>query len=222
MQIKSFYFNPLRVCCYVVWDDTKECVIIDPGCSSDNEFERLKSFISDNELKPVKILMTHGHFDHIASAEDAATEWGIDIYMSDKDKDQVTYGHRTGFALGFEKEIKLFSKPSVNIKDGDVLTFGESSLTVIATPGHTLGGVCFYNEKERVLFSGDTLFAGSIGRTDHPGGDYESLIDNIIRKLMQLPMDVDVLPGHGPATDIGHEAATNPFLQPTDYQHITL
>lgn len=222
MSIKIFYFNPLRVCCYVVWDGTKECVIIDPGCSSDNEFDRLRSFVSENGLKPVKILITHGHFDHIASAEDAAAEWGIDIYMNDKDISQIEYGCRTGRALGFPKEIKPFSKPSTHIKDGDILTFGESEFKVIFTPGHSPGCVCFYNEKEKVLFSGDTLFAGSIGRTDLPGGDYDLLMKSLFSKVLKLPGDVDVLPGHGPATDMGREATSNPFLLPFDYQNSAL
>lgn len=222
MELKVFYFNPLRECCYVIWDETSECAIVDPGCSSDDEFSRLEDFVKKNGLKPVKILLTHGHFDHIASAEDAATKWGIDIFMNDNDICQVENAHNYGMQIGFEKQIKMFSRPSVNVEDGMTVNFGNTELSVLSTPGHTRGGVCYYCEKDKILFSGDTLFAGSIGRTDTPGGDYDLLITSIAKKIAPLPFDVEVFPGHGYATSIGDEMRSNPFLQPIDFQQISL
>ena len=212
MEIKTFYFNPLRECCYVAWDDTKECVVIDPGCYGERELQRLQHFMEEKQLKPVKILLTHGHFDHILGLEPAARLWNIDAWIHPDDREQmITSGH-------WCQELGLSFQPYTgtlhDLVDGDVVTFGTTSLRILATPGHTPGGVCFLNEEAGVLFTGDTLFAGSIGRTDHIGGDYEQLIDSIHRKILPLDGDVTVLPGHGPASSVGYERATNPFLQP--------
>ena len=212
MEIKTFYFNPLRECCYVVWDDTAECVIIDPGCHGDREFERLRLFVEEKQLKPVSVLLTHGHFDHILGLEDTARCWDLDVFLDPDDRMQLD------LALNWSRELGLTYKPFTgrlrDLADGDVIRFGHTQLRVITTPGHTQGCVCFYSEAEQLLFTGDTLFAGSIGRTDHPGGDYDQLIESIARKLLPLDGDVKVLPGHGPSTTIGYERATNPFLQP--------
>lgn len=211
MNIKSFYFNELRECCYLVWDGTGECVVIDPGFGSENEFSRLKKFISENGLKPVKILLTHGHFDHVMGLEDAWRYWNVPVFGSVLDSIQIEKAPEYCSMLGLKSTP--FTGQLTDIKDGDLVKFGQTELEVIFTPGHTQGGVCYYCRAESVLFSGDTLFAGSIGRTDHIGGDYEQLISSISRKLMTLDSDVDVLPGHGPATNIGYERSTNPFLE---------
>ena len=210
MKIKTFYFNPIRECCYVAWDETGTCVFIDPGCYGDRELQRLKDFVADNQLHPAKILLTHGHFDHILGVEDVARTWAIDAWIHPADHEQMV---RSGeWCAQLRLAFKPYSGTLHDIADGDIISFGETELKVIETPGHTQGGVCFLCEKEQVLFAGDTLFAGSIGRTDHPGGDYDQLIASIDRKLMSLDGDIKVLPGHGPATSIGYERATNPFL----------
>ena len=211
MEIKTFYFNPIRECCYVAWDGRGECVIIDPGCYGDRELNRLKDFVAQQQLKPVMILLTHGHFDHILGLEGVARTWQLDAWIHPDDRRQMLLSGQWCAQLGLSFEP--FSGQLHDLKDGDVLSFGRSSLRVIATPGHTPGGVCFYCEEAAVLFSGDTLFAGSIGRTDHEGGDYDSLIGSIVHKILPLDGDVTVLPGHGPATSVGYERATNPFLQ---------
>jgi glyoxylase-like metal-dependent hydrolase (beta-lactamase superfamily II) len=210
MKIKTFYFNPIRECCYVAWDETGTCVFIDPGCYGDRELQRLKDFVADNQLHPDKILLTHGHFDHILGVEDVARTWAIDAWIHPADHEQMVRSEEWCAQLGLA--FKPYSGTLHDIADGDIISFGETDLKVIETPGHTQGGVCFLCEKEQVLFAGDTLFAGSIGRTDHPGGDYDQLIASIDRKLMSLDGDIKVLPGHGPATSIGYERATNPFL----------
>ena len=210
MEIKTFYFNPIRVCCYVAWDDSGECVVIDPGCYGERELQRLKDFVEQKQLKPVRILLTHGHFDHILGLEDVARTWKLDAWIHPDDRRLMVSSGQWCAELGLS--FKPFSGQLHDLSDGDVLTFGQSSLRVIATPGHTPGGVCFFCEEAGVLFSGDTLFAGSIGRTDTEGGDYDQLIGSIARKILPLDGDVTVLPGHGPATSVGYERATNPFL----------
>ena len=210
MEIKSLYFNPLRECCYIVWDETKECVIIDPGCFDANEFSRLDRFISENGLKPVKILLTHGHFDHIFGIEDAAKRWNISICLHEKDHFQLDFSQNWAREMGFN--IKSYTGPATDIADGDIITFGNSFFKAIWTPGHTEGGLCYYSEENKVLFSGDTLFQGSIGRTDHMKGNNDDMMKSL-EKLKKLPADTDVFAGHGYPTTIGNELATNPFLQ---------
>ena len=212
MEIKTFYCNPLRECSYVAWDETKECVIIDPGFYGDRERQRLYHFVEERQLKPVKVLLTHGHFDHVLSLDEVARQYQIPVLMHPADREQIVRSQEWCQSLGLV--CTPFGGEFTDIADGDVIRFGNSSLEVIATPGHTQGGVCFYAQADSVLFSGDTLFAGSIGRSDHPGGDYDQLMESIARKLMPLDGDVHVLPGHGPATSIGYERVTNPFLQP--------
>lgn len=211
MEIKIFYFNLLRECCYVLWDATGECVIADPGSSSENEFNRLCRFVEDNNLKPCGIILTHGHFDHIMGLEDASGKWKVPVYMNTADLVQITEAPKYCAALGLQ--TKPFTGEITGIGDGDRISFGESHLDVIATPGHTQGGVCYYNAVQGILLSGDTLFAGSIGRTDHIGGDYAQLMKSISSRLMPLDSDVKVYPGHGPSTSIGYERVTNPFLE---------
>jgi len=211
MEIKTFYFNPLRECCYVAWDETKECVIIDPGCYGERELKRLQNLVEEKQLKPVKILLTHGHFDHILGLEGAARLWNLDVWVHPDDREQMVTSGQWCRELGLS--FQPYSGKLHDIADGDTVTFGTTTLKVLGTPGHTRGGVCFLNEEAGVLFTGDTLFAGSIGRTDHPGGDYDQLIESIHRQILPLDGDITVLPGHGPASSVGYERVTNPFLQ---------
>ena len=211
MEIKTFYFNPLRECCYIAWDETRECVIVDPGNYTDYELERLKDFVSSRQLKPVKILLTHGHFDHVLGLQDVARTWNLDAWMHPEDRSQLLSSGAWCAQLGLD--FHPFTGQFHDLADGDRIHFGHSVLKVLSTPGHTQGGVCFLDEEDGVLFSGDTLFAGSIGRTDHLGGNYDQLIDSLIRKILPLDGNTTVFPGHGGSTSIGYERATNPFLQ---------
>ena len=211
MEIKTFYCNPLRECSYVAWDGTLECVVIDPGFYGERELQRLRAFVAEKGLKPVKILLTHGHFDHVLGLEDVAQEWKLDAWMHPADQEQIVRSGQWCAQLGLA--FHPFTGTWHDLSDGEAVTFGHTSLKVILTPGHTEGGVCFLCEEAGVVFTGDTLFAGSIGRTDHPGGDYDRLMDSLHRKLLPLDGNTTVLPGHGPATSIGYERGTNPFLQ---------
>ena len=230
IHIEHFTFNSFQTRCCVVWDDTLECAIVDPGCSAPSEIAALTSFIDGKGLKPVCIMLTHGHFDHVLGVAELASRYGIPVYMHPDDK--FTLENNEYFCKWFGAPLPAAFE-TVDVReaagsDGGCLSDGagdaagaESAVKVgglrfqvIETPGHTVGGVCYYEPDEKVLFSGDTLFAGTIGRTDHPGGDYDQLIRNILEKLMVLDGSVTVIPGHGPCSDIAREGMTNPFLLP--------
>ena len=196
----------------VLWDETKEAVIVDSGCYTDTEKKRLERFIEDNSLKPVKVLLTHLHFDHVLGLDFVTKRWNIDTYLNPDDKEQAAFVPRFCEMMGYV--TPPLPEKTIDIHDGDIVRFGRSELKVIATPGHTRGGVCFYSKENNFLISGDTLFAGSIGRTDHPSGDYDALMKGIMTKLLPLGDNVEVLPGHGYLTTIGEERLKNPFLQP--------
>ena len=210
IMIKTFYFNDLRTCCYVLWDDTKECVIVDAGCYSESEKGRLAKFVYENGLKPVKLLQTHGHFDHVMGCMFARKQWDIPAYMNHGDIPQVARASSYGgyFGYSFEDPGEEF----IDLKDGDEITFGHTALKVLHTPGHSKGGVVYYNEAEKYVITGDSLFAQSIGRTDLPGGDLDELMVSLKNKILALPEETKVYPGHGPATDIATEKQTNPFM----------
>ena len=237
LKIKSFCLNPFRENCYILSDDDGSCVIVDPGCYTPSELRSLKEYISQNELTPTAIWLTHGHFDHLFGAAGLSRDYSVPVWMSPEDKTLV---ERDGeFAIGVGLNPPDVSFSTRDLSDGqilrlaqddkdkqilrlaqddndDILNGSEESLTfqVIATPGHTQGCVCFYSEDLKILLTGDTLFAGAIGRTDLFGGDYDKEIVSIMDKLMGLPGDVEVLPGHGPATTIAEERTGNPFLRP--------
>ena len=213
LQIKIFPVNPLGTNCYVCWEDAgKACVVVDPGFYRPDEEEMVYSFLRDNGLTPDAVFLTHAHFDHAWSAADMAARCGCPVWMSAAD-DAVLRTHSTMLErLQLEKTVKPFAYNGV--EDGQVIKAGGTSWKVITTPGHTPGSVCYLCEEWGVLLSGDTLFAGSIGRTDLDGGDYDALMHSLRDKVMTLPGDTDVLPGHGHPTSIAREATTNPFLLP--------
>lgn len=211
-MIKTFYFNELRTCCYVLYDDSCRCAIVDPGCCSGTEQNRLMKFIDENGLKPEMILLTHGHFDHVMGCGAVVRKWNIPMYMNTVDMSQIDRAPSYGAYFGFTFDMPE-SEPE-NIDDGGTVTFGNTTLKVSYTPGHSRGSVIYYNEKEHYVLTGDSLFAGSVGRTDLPEGDYDDLYKSLKDVIMVLPPDTDVYPGHGPATTIAAEAGTNPFLDP--------
>ncbi|MGM9765008.1 MAG: MBL fold metallo-hydrolase [Candidatus Cryptobacteroides sp.] len=212
IRIYTFQFNPFQECCSLVWDKSGEAVIIDPGFYNAAEAETLYRKIESENLVPKMILLTHGHFDHIFGVKECAVKYGIPVMMNQADNIILENDGAIAAAFGLRAPDVDFA--TLPLEDGQTVSFGETVFRVIATPGHTPGGVCFYDETDKVLFSGDTLFAGSIGRTDNAWGDYDSLIKCIMEKLMGLDGDVSVIPGHGPQTNIGRERTHNPFLQP--------
>ena len=287
IHIQDFTFNSFQTRCSVVWDDSLSCAIVDPGCSSDAEISELTSFISSRGLKPVCIMLTHGHFDHVLGVAELAARYdNLPVYMHPADKatlagnEYFTKWFGAPLPASFETIDICEACPSEGCTDGccdcstdgpsdshaenpsedctdapsasctdgssecctdgpsgphgsecpcssgsctdgpdgpkciSVIEVGGLRFKVIETAGHTPGGVSFYEPAEKVLFSGDSLFAGAIGRTDHPGGDYEMLMKSILGKLVTLEGSVSVIPGHGPCTDIAREGMTNPFLLP--------
>ena len=212
MIIKSFPVNPLSENCYVVSDDTREAVIIDCGAYYDDEKAMIAKYIRDNDLKPVAHLLTHAHFDHFWGADYIAELYGLPPRCPQPDRplyDDVDEQVRSIL----HHSIRCANPPAgEDITPESVIPFGSHRLTVIPCPGHTPGGVCYYCEEEKVLFSGDSLFQNSIGRTDFPGGDLWTLIDALKTLIKTLPPDTTVYPGHGPKTTIAAEHRNNPYL----------
>lgn len=216
IQIKTFYFNDLRTCCYVLWDESLSCIIVDPGCYTESEKNRLVKFIAENGLKPEKLINTHGHFDHVTGNVFVGEQWGVETWLNRNDIPQLLRASSYGSYFGYD--IPQPSDAVNDLTDGMRLEFGRSSLEVRHTPGHSRGGVILYGEEDGFVLTGDSLFAGSIGRTDLPGGDYDELMDSLWKKILVLPPETQVLPGHGPATTIASELSTNPFLTETKPQ----
>ncbi|MDE6148169.1 MAG: MBL fold metallo-hydrolase [Bacteroidales bacterium] len=222
IHIEYFTFNSFREHCFVLWDETGTCVIADPGAESQEETDEITALISAKGLTPACIMLTHGHFDHVYGMSRLCKKYGIPVYMHEKEMFTLSTSNpalcRT-FGLPAADTYPFDGSEATDgfarfIKEGDTVNAGNMSFEVMETPGHTPGGVCYIERKAKVLISGDTLFAGSIGRTDHPGGDYDMLMSGIFGKLMTLDGDIKVFPGHGPDTTIADERTKNPFLMP--------
>lgn len=211
LQIKKFIFNPVQENTYIVYDETGECVIVDPGCYFENECQELDSFIFEHQLKPVRMVATHCHFDHIMGVNHCRTKYHLKFEIHESEVALVEQASEQGdlFAI----PMVPVDGPDAFFEEGDLITFGNSSLQVIAAPGHSPGDVVFYSAEQKILISGDVLFYGSIGRTDLPGGSFERLTKNIKTKLLILPEETVVYCGHGPETTIGFEKKNNPFLK---------
>ena len=211
LRIQTFEVNPLHENCYVINDETKECVIIDCGALTEAEQNAVIAYINEEGLKPVHNLGTHGHLDHHFG--DAAILSAFNLQPEVAEGDKVLMQHPREAALqmlGMDLNIDL---PAGNLKltENEEVKFGSHTFKIIRTPGHSPGSVSFYCAEENVLFTGDTLFKGSIGRTDFPGGSMFQIISSL-RKLAQLPDKTIVYPGHGPQTSIGFELAHNPYM----------
>lgn len=209
LQLQSFAFNPLQENTYVLFDETKECVIIDPGCYEREEQYDLADFIETNQLTVVKLLNTHGHVDHVLGNAFVKETYKTKLYIHKLDEPTLravkVYAPHYGFFQYQEAE------PDIYLEEGEPVTFGNQSLEVLFVPGHAPGHIAFYHAASKTLIGGDVLFYNSIGRTDLPGGNYDTLINSIQQKFFTLPDDVTVYPGHGPETTIGYEKKTNPF-----------
>lgn len=205
LTIRSFAVMPFDENCYVVSDDTGEGVVIDPGGMA----KEILAYIREKKLSIQAVLDTHGHCDHIGANDAIRDETGAPLYIHKADAPMLSDMRLNLSAfMGF----KALSRPAEHLlSEGDKISFGQSELEVIHTPGHTVGGVCFVGDG--VVFTGDTLFAGSIGRSDFPGGSEIELIGNIKKKLLALPDEMKVYSGHGPSSEIGWERQCNPYLQ---------
>lgn len=211
MEFKRLVFNPVDVNCYILWDETKEAVLIDAAVLFDEEKEELKNFISSNGLTIKYHLNTHLHFDHIFGNPFVEKEFGVKSLSNDKDWPWAeTIAERVArFGLRYTEKIPAIGRV---LSDGDEIKFGNSTIKAIHVPGHSPGSLAYYVESENILFSGDALFQGSIGRTDFADSDYATLIDSIKSKLLALPDATRVFPGHGDSTTIAFEKQYNRFL----------
>lgn len=212
LKIETFVVNMIQENCYIVSDETHETVIIDCGAFYDNDKERIKAYIEKNKLVPVHSIFTHGHFDHIIGSKFLFDTYGIKPETPAKDTDlYYDCEKQLNDFVGLNINLQL---PNINktIDDKYKIKFGTHTLSVISTPGHTPGGVSFYCKEENVLFSGDSLFYCSVGRTDLPGGDGNVLIEMLKQNILTLPEETTVFPGHGCATSIGFEKENNPYI----------
>ena len=211
MKTASLTFNPIGENTYIVWDETSEAIIVDAGNCDERENAALDDFIARHGLRPVMAVNTHGHFDHVLGVSHLQQRYGIPFALSGKDRFLLENAQTSGSIFG----VKVGAIPPTIDVDLDTtaeIRFGNTLLEVIPTPGHTPGHVALYEPSAGVLFTGDTLFRESIGRTDLPGGDYSWIMRSILDRLLPLGNEVKVCPGHGPETTLGHEALYNPFI----------
>ena len=206
LKIQQYVVGSVSTNCYfAINDETKEVLIIDPGAAAKQLAEKLKEY----ELKPVAILLTHGHFDHASAAEELAELLDVQIYAQEAERETL---ETPGINLsGWEGKVSTYHA-DVYVKDEQELCLAGFVIRALHTPGHTVGGCCYYFTEQSTLFSGDTLFEGSIGRTDFPKGSASQLVRSIKDKLMILPDETAVYTGHGEMTSIGMERVNNPFL----------
>lgn len=206
-----FTFNPFQENTYVLYDETGECLIIDPGCYEEQELQTLTDFIRAENLRVQSIINTHCHIDHVLGNQFVKEYFKVDLYIHAIEEAPLravsSYASNYGF---FKYQPAL---PDHFLKEGDIVKVGEQELKVLFVPGHSPGHIALYNESHKMVMGGDVLFYNSIGRTDLPGGDTNTLLNSIRTHLFTLPDDVKVYPGHGPETTIGFEKANNPFLK---------
>lgn len=212
MKIKTFITNPLQENTYLLIDEiSKECVVVDAGFLFDYEEEEFTEYLETEGLKLTRILNTHLHLDHCFGNDFLYKRFGMKAEANELEEKNLAMmkSYAEVFGIPYHGDIQGLKS---YLNDGDEITFGNTTLKVISVPGHSAGGIGFYNEKDGILIIGDSLFKGSIGRTDLPGGDYATLISSLTRKIMTLPENTIVYPGHGPSTTIAMEKQYNPYL----------
>ncbi len=210
INILSYTFGPFQENTFVLFDETKKGVIIDPGCGSNLEQEGLLQSIKDEGIELTHLLNTHCHLDHIAGNYFINKEFGLGVTMHKLDLPTLEMAPRSAEMYGIP--FTPSPEPEFFIEEGDTIEFGNSILDVLFVPGHAPGHVVFYNKEQNILIGGDTVFQRSIGRTDLPGGNHETLITSIREKIFTLPENTVIFPGHGPSTTVGEEKAENPFF----------
>ncbi|MFT5823713.1 MAG: hydroxyacylglutathione hydrolase [Crocinitomix sp.] len=211
IQIAKFTFNPFQENTFILSDETNECVIIDPGCQTRAEKDTLSNYMTEHGLTPVRLLNTHCHVDHVFGNFYVSEKYKLPLEAHKLDLPTLKMVEKSCMMYGI-KEFELSPEPTIFLEEGDVVTFGNSKLDVIFTPGHAPGHVVFYAAEDGFVVNGDVLFLGSHGRTDLPGGDHQTLKKSITEKMFALPDETVVLSGHGPETTIGQEKTSNPIL----------
>ncbi|MBX9784860.1 MAG: MBL fold metallo-hydrolase [Chitinophagaceae bacterium] len=210
LSVSFFTFSPVQENTYLLYNETGDTIMIDPGCYFPEERDVLQKFITQNRLEPKLLLNTHCHLDHVFGNKWIHETWGLLLHIPQKEKQVLDFAPASGLMWGlpfdnYNAELKYF-------KEGETILLGDDVLEVFEAPGHSPGHVCFYCRKQGFVIGGDVLFRESIGRTDLPGGNHATLISSIKTKLFVLPDETIVYSGHGPATTIGHEKKHNPYL----------
>ena len=211
MQVAQFTFNPFSENTFVLFDKSKQCAIVDPGCSNHAEQQELTAFIAQQGLTPVLLLNTHCHIDHVLGNAFVAKTYNLPLHLHQLELQ--TYADTGRWADMFGLMMEEMPKNQIFIDEPQQLTFGNTTLQVLFTPGHSIASVSFYESATKQLIAGDVLFYQSIGRTDLPGGDFDVLANSIRTKIYTLPDETTVHCGHGPKTAIGFEKQHNPFVQ---------
>jgi len=211
LTVKVFSFNPVEENTYILYNEENQCCIIDPGCYFQKEREELRAFVEKAGLEPVLLLNTHCHLDHVFGNKFVSNQWKLPLHIHEREKPVLDYAPIAGemWQMPFEN----YTGKLIYIKEGEKIQLGKDELEIRFAPGHSPGSICFYDEADGFIISGDVLFNGSIGRTDLPGGAFDTLINSIQTQLFTLPDDTKVYPGHGPLTTVGLEKMNNPFVK---------
>jgi hydroxyacylglutathione hydrolase len=210
-KVHAFTFNPFQENTYILSNQDNDCIIFDPGMYTATEEKVFSDYISENNLKPVQLVNTHCHIDHILGNAWVAEKYKLPLQIHAMDQVILERGHIMAATYGLRYSESV--KPSIFLEEGQVLTLGKDELKILFTPGHSPGSVSFYSESDGFILAGDVLFYESIGRSDFPGGDHQTLINTIKTQFFTLPDSTKVYSGHGPATTIGHEKQFNPYVR---------
>lgn len=210
LNLKVFIFSPIQENTYLLYNDKKECIIIDPGCYFEHEKEELVSFINENKLTPAMLLNTHCHLDHVFGNKFLSEKYGLVLQLHSLEEQMLAMAPASG--LMFDMPFDNYTGKFIFLKEGGKIILGDDELEIIHSPGHSPGSICFYCKAQQFIIGGDVLFNGSIGRTDLPMGDHNTLVKSIKEKIFVLPDDVIVYSGHGEPTTIGKEKKFNPFV----------
>ncbi|MEX0986762.1 MAG: MBL fold metallo-hydrolase [Bacteroidales bacterium] len=214
IHIEKLVFNSFQVNTYLLHDETGNCIIIDPANYADQENNALVTYISQYQLYPVLILNTHCHIDHVLGLNFTKSTYDIPFHAHEKETQLLKNGPVMGDLFGFQ--VSPLPEPDNFVSHNEIISFGNSKVRAIHVPGHSEGSLAFYSEPDNFVITGDALFAGSIGRTDLPGGNYDTLIESIRSQLFPLPAETSIWPGHGESSTIGNETVNNPFFN--DYK----
>ena len=210
IQIHQLTFGPFSENTYLISDSDKNAIVVDPGMYYPEENARFFEYINNHQLSLNRMILTHAHLDHVFGVNWVNKTYGLspEVHLDDK----VMYDNAVAVATQYGLQMKALVPPIVGLESGSSFEFGGVKFEVAHASGHSPGSVCFYCEAESILIAGDVIFQGSIGRTDLPGGDFDTLISSIRREVLTLPDDVSIYSGHGPITNVGQERIANPFL----------
>jgi len=211
IHVEKFVFNPVEENTYLLWNEKGHAIIIDPGCYFTAEQETLEKFLKERNLKPVQLINTHCHLDHVFGIKWVAKTYQLELFIHPMEEKVLEFAPATGAMLGLGYDV--YKGVFHFLQDCNIINLDDDKLEVIFTPGHSPGSICFYCREQNFLIGGDVLFYESIGRTDLPGGNHQQLLNSIQKKLFVLTDETVVYPGHGSETTIGHEKKYNPFLK---------